>query len=172
MHRLHRSRRSLLLATLVAAALVACGGSDSEQESTGTESESSVVDADADAAPADDVSDAQPDPIAVEACLEEAGLMVRNQNEVDAPYTDEQLDFFDLDTELLVEGGDTEFISGTINFYRTTETADAQEAAFEESVTDYTVGRAGNVVYTLVGGTAGGDLDTVTATIDRCLAES
>lgn len=169
MHRSYRNRRSLLLATLVAAALVACGGSDSEQESTGTEPVNSVVDADT--VPADDGSVAQPDPTAVEACLEEAGLMVRNQDEVDTPYTDEQLDFFDLDTALLVEGGDTEFISGTINFYRTTETADAQEVAFEESVTDYTVGRAGTVVYTLVGGTAGGELDTVTSTIDGCLAE-
>jgi hypothetical protein len=169
MNRSYRDRRSLLLATLVAAALVACGGSDSEQESTGTEPGDSVVDADP--APADGDADAQPDPNAVEACLEEAGLTVRNQDEVDTPYTDEELDFFDLDTALLVEGGDTEFISGTINFYRTAETADTQEAAFEESVTDYTVGRAGTVVYTLVGGTAGGELDTVTSTIDGCLAE-
>jgi hypothetical protein len=43
--------------------------------------------------------------------------------------------------------------------------------AFEESVTDYTVGRAGTVVYTLVGGTEGGELDTVVATIDECLAQ-
>lgn len=170
MHRPYRNRRSLLLATLVTAALVACGGSDSEQESTGTESGSSV--ADTDAAPADDDSASQPDPSAVEACLEEAGLTVRNQDEVDTAYTDEELDFFDLDTSLLVEGGDAEYISGTINFYRTTETADTQEVAFEESVTDYTVGRSGTVVYTLVGGTPDGELDTVTSTIDRCLAEA
>jgi hypothetical protein len=171
MHRSYPDRRRLLLATLVAAALVACGGSDSEQESTGTDPETSV--GGSDPAPTDDDSGARPDPIAVEACLEDTGLTVRNQGEVDpsASYTEEQLDFFDLDTSLLVEGGDTEFISGSINFYRTTETADRQEVAFEESVTDYTVGRAGTVVYHLVGGTEGGELDTVTATIDRCLAE-
>jgi hypothetical protein len=42
---------------------------------------------------------------------------------------------------------------------------------FEESVTDYTVGRTGTVVYTLVGGTDSGEVDTVTATIDGCLAD-
>jgi hypothetical protein len=121
-----------VLVPLVAAALVACGGGDSEQESTGTEAESTV--ADAESAPADDGSGVQPDPVAVEACLEAAGLTVRNQDEVDVPYTDEQLDFFELETELLVEGGDTELISGSINFYRTLEKAEAQEVVFEESV--------------------------------------
>lgn len=165
----HSYRTRLLLVPLVAAALVACGGSDSELETTDTEAEVSVVGSDP--APADDGSGVRPDPIAVEACLEGAGLTVRNQDEVDVPYTEEQLDFFELETELLVEGGDTEFISGSIGFYRSMEKADAQEVVFEESVTDYTVGRAGTVVYTLVGGTEGGELDTVVATIDGCLAQ-
>jgi hypothetical protein len=175
MHHTHRARHRLVLVPLVAAALVACGGGDSEQEPADTDAESSVVDAEPAPAPtdapADDGSGVQPDPVAVEACLEGAGLTVRNQDEVDVPYTDEQLDFFELDTELLVEGGDTEFISGSIGFYRSMEKADAQEVVFEESVTDYTVGRAGTVVYTLVGGTEGGELDTVVATIDGCLAQ-
>jgi hypothetical protein len=37
-------------------------------------------------------------------------------------------------------------------------------------VTEYTVGRTGTVVYTLVGGT-GGEVDTIAATIDGCLAQ-
>jgi hypothetical protein len=168
MYRAYRHRRGLLLVPL-AAALVACGGGDSEQELTSTDAESSIVDVDP--VPADDDAGAQPDPTAVEACLEGAGLIVLNQDEVETPLTQEQLDFFELETDLLVEGGETEMISGTVNFYRTMEKADTQEVAFEESVTDYTVGRSGTIVYTLFGGAEGGELDTVTATIDGCIAQ-
>lgn len=115
---------------------------------------------------------AEPDPatpVEAEACLEDAGLRVLNQDEVDSFYTADDLDFLDLDTELLVEGGDTESISGSITYYRTTATAEAQEVIFEESVTDYTVGRTGTAVYTLIGDTAGCELDTVVDTIGRCL---
>jgi hypothetical protein len=168
MYRAYRHRRGLLLVPLATAALVACGGGDSEQELTSTDSDSSIVDTDP--APADDGSGVQPDPAAVEACLEGAGLLVLNQDEVDTPLTQEQLDFFELETDLLVEGGETEMISGTINFYRTMERADIQEVAFEESVTDYTVGRSGTIVYTLFGG-GDGELDTVAATIDGCIAQ-
>jgi hypothetical protein len=174
--------RVLLVSTLVAVA-AACGGSDESgdaepadtesQETESQETESQETESDATVADEGSGEDATaaPDPVAVEACLEDAGLQVRNQDEVDSPYTAEQLDFFDLDTELLVEGGDTEFITGSINFYRTLETAEEQEVTFEESVTDYTVGRTGTVVYTLVGGTESGEVDTVAATIDGCLAD-
>lgn len=170
MIRSHGVPGRLLLATIVATAMVACGGSDSDSSSAEPEPEGTV--AGSDASPVEAASGEAPDATAVEACLEAAGLRVRNEDEVDSFYSDEELDFFDLDTALLVEGGDPEFISGTINFYRTIETAETQEQTFEESVTDYTVGRTGTVVYTLVGGTEGGELPTVTDTIDRCLAES
>jgi hypothetical protein len=167
----------VLLASAIVAIAAACGGSDSSDGSSGAEPLDTAVASDA--TPADEgseegsdvSSDAAPDPVAVEACLEDAGLRVLNQDEVDSPYSAEQLDFFDLDTELLVEGGDAELFTGSINFYRTLETAEAQEVNFEESVTDYTVGRTGTVVYTIVGGTGGGEVDTITATIDGCLAE-
>lgn len=159
---MHRSNRTpgrlltvrVLLASTIAAIAAACGGSDSSDESAA-------------GAP----QDAAPDPVAVEACLEDAGLLVQNQGEVDSPASAEELDFFDLDTTLLVEGGDAEYFVGSIDFYRTLDTAEAQEVIFEESVTDYTVGRTGTVVYTLVGGTDGGEIDAVTATIDGCLTE-
>jgi hypothetical protein len=169
MNRANRHRRGLLLVPLVGAALVACGGGDSEQEVTSTDAATSIVDADP--APADDDAGVQPDPTAIEACLEGAGLIVLSQDELETPYTAEQLDVFELETALLVEGGDTEMISGTINFYRTMEKADTQEVAFEESVTDYTVGRSGTIVYTLFGSTEGGELDMVAATIDGCIAQ-
>lgn len=169
----------VLLASTIVAMAGACGGSDSSDESAGAEpqnAESPATTVVSDATVADegseDDSGAAPDPVAVEACLEDAGLSVRNQDEVDSPTSAEELDFFDLDTTLLVEGGDAEFFTGSINFYRTLETAEAQEVIFEESVTEYTVGRTGTVVYTLVGGTGGGEIDTITATIDGCLAES
>lgn len=170
MHHSHRVSRWFLLPILVTASMIACGGSDGAQESVDTDPGDSAVSSDP--APAEEGSGAEPDATAVETCLEDAGLQVRNQDEIDTPYTAEQLEFFDLDTELLVEAGDAEFISGSIYFYRTVEKADAQELIFEESATDYTVGRAGTVVYTLVGGTAGGELDTVTDAIDRCLSEN
>jgi zona occludens toxin (predicted ATPase) len=176
MYRSTRTPVRVLLASTIVAIAAACGGSDESGDAEPADTESQATESQAtDATLADEGSEedgaAAPDPVAVEACLEAAGLQVRNQDEVDSPYTAEQLDFFDLDTELLVEGGDTEFITGSINFYRTLETAEEQEVTFEESVTDYTVGRTGTVVYTLVGGTDSGEVDTVAATIDGCLAE-
>jgi len=168
-----RRHRCVLFAATLVLTVTACGGSDSNEESDeaaadGTTTEAASTDTDSDA-DSDADSDVTPDPVAVEACLEGAGLLVLNQDEVDSPYSAAELDFFDLDTELLVEGGDAEYFTGSINFYRTLDTAEAQEVIFEESVTDYTVGRAGTIVYTLVGGTGGGEVDTITATIDGCL---
>jgi hypothetical protein len=162
-------RRRLVIAATVAGLITACGGNDS----TADPADATSDDSSASSAPtqADGEQESTADPVAVEACLEDAGLRVRNQDEVDQPYTAEELDFFELETEILVEGGDTEYITGGINFYRTIERAEAQEVNFEESVTDYTVGRTGTAVYTFVGGTAGGELDTFIDTVDRCLTD-
>ena len=170
MDRSNRGRRSLLAAATVVALATACGGND--DSTTDPADGTTNADASANSAPAPTVADpgSSADPVAVESCLEDAGLMVRNQEEVDRPYTEDELDFFELETELLVEGGDTEFITGSINFYRTLERAEEQEVIFEESVTEYTVGRNGTAVYALVGGTAGGELDAFVDTIDGCLA--
>jgi hypothetical protein len=168
MYRSMRTSGRLLVATTVVAIAAACGGSDSSDESSDAEPQDTASqETEAQDAAAQETA---ADPVAVEACLEGAGLLVLNQDEVDTPYSAEQLDFFDLDTELLVEGGDAAFVTGSISFYRTLETAEEQEVIFEESVTDYTVGRTGTVVYTLVGDT-GGDVDAIAATIDGCLAE-
>jgi hypothetical protein len=173
MYRSMRTSGRLLVATTVVAIAAACGGSDSSDESSDAEPQdtaSQETEAQETEAQDTDAQETAADPVAVEACLEGAGLLVLNQDEVDTPYSAEQLDFFDLDTELLVEGGDAAFVTGSISFYRTLETAEEQEVIFEESVTDYTVGRTGTVVYTLVGDTSG-DVDAIAATIDGCLAE-
>jgi len=160
------NRRCLVVAATVVGLITACGGNDSSADPAGATPDSSS----ASPAPADDEQASSPDPIVVEACLEDAGLRVRNQDEVEQPYTTEELDFFELETEILVEGGDAEFITGGINFYRTIERAEEQEVNFEESVTEYTVGRTATAVYTFVGGVAGGELDGFIDTVERCLA--
>jgi hypothetical protein len=166
-----RSRPTRAIATCIAIAMpilvMGCGGdSDSTDDSPTATAVTATVATEPSPSGATDAAT----PVEAEACMEDSKLKVRNEDEADSFYTADDLDYLDLHTALLVEGGDTEYISGSISFYRTIATAEAQEVIFEESVTNYTVGRTGTVVYTLIGGTPDGELDTIVDTIDRCLA--
>lgn len=154
----------LTCAAISALALVGCSSSDDDAATPTTEAKASQ-NVDNSQGAGDSGSTGSPDPTAVSTCLTDAGFFeVRDQVDGDRPYTDDELDFFDLETELLFTTADG--ATGNISFYRTAATADEQEATFTDSEVGYTVGRTGRVVYTALQG----DGEAAISTIDGCLA--